>query len=291
MELFTYQPPAPRIILQNSPSYDPKTEERVFISLTKDGVVVTEDQELEYTHYLTGEGAKADFEMYLSSEARVLVNHLGWKKVRSLFEQDTADITKEPFGQRSLDPTKDEYDSKIRRSVNSLSKQLEESLDLEVAVKGTGIHLPPGDERREDLVKQYLRMRLLQIQSRTLLTEEQKEIIEFCPVYGVIRYNTEPPIEYQEWLLMKKIYGVGVEDVGYAMAVMGPYPEVEPGFDHTKYPLLAKALRLREYPTWSDAKSNLRRQGLAISDLSGRNILEWRRQDTGRSFYTIIDQK
>src|SRR3990167_5843679 len=294
-EVVKYQPPQPFIVL---PDYDPENKTRRFIRLTETGLVVTYNQELDYYHYLKGKDSSVNFDMYLSAEARKLMTQLGWKRIRDLFQIDIEYINNKPFGARSLDPTRELNEAQIRRSINKVSDELQKVIGIPIAIKGTGKIVNPVYEWefnrvREDLIGQYLRMRQLQVEARTVLTDEQKRIIELLPVYGVIKYPIETKEKYQEWLIMKKVVdGKMVKDVPYVMAMPGARPEdsIKYGFDDDKYSELAGALGLRRHPLWSDALRSLRSQGLSISDLAGRNILEQMTPSGGKR-YTIIDQK
>ena len=159
-----------------------------------------------------------------------------------------------------------------------------------VAVKGTGRGLTAGHEDREDLLKQYLLMRQLQVDSETCLTPSQKDLFTFCPVYAAIRAPVQRIEGNQEWLLMARVVnGEWTKDRGY-FAEYGPAVAQEGIDPDTDYELM-RAFNLYNFnATWKEFGKRLRKQGLYVKDLAGRNVLR-SIDEKGKKHYTIIDQK
>lgn len=284
----------------NQPEYRIPREEKVKISPAKptttpwgersvclnNQLLVTENPNLKYLHYVNGEGDKKNFEMYLSYEARELAHKLGWQKVRQLFEDNIGLITNDPFGERSIDPSRQEKEAQIRRSINPITDELEQILEVPIAIKGTGIRLQPGHPDREDLRSQYTLMRYLQLKSQHVLTPEQKAVLEFTPVYGVIKYPVDRPERFQEWLIMRRYDDAErVEDHKLFLPWLGQYL----GFDREEHSRLAQAFSVNS-GSWNDLLWRFRGSGLEVSDISGRNLLCFKTDDEQQR-YAVIDQK
>ena len=271
------------------------------VPLKPERLLVTQQPSLDYIHYLTGDGREIHFEMYLSTEARDLMKKLGWKKIRQLLEQEIARVHNDPFGQTSIDNTKDDPRSQKLRSVNSLGEEVEQLVGMPIATKGTGKGLEPegkvlvtkgGYSTRENLLEQYVDMRHFQIKSQLVFNDAQKAVLEFCPVYAAVRYPVDTPEKYQEWLIMKRVVnGQQVED----HVCRGPqyynHGREFLGFDTREHPDLAEAFDVL-YRDWNSLfwRFNGNEMGLRVSDISGRNVL-WTLKPDGRKFYTIIDQR
>lgn len=115
---------------------------RVLVELS-DKLLVTRNPELKYTHYINGASDRINFEMYLSFEARELVKKFGWKNMRAMFEENLAQIDKDPYSINSLDPDRTKHDAQVRRTINPISQKFEDILGIPIVIKGSGILLPP----------------------------------------------------------------------------------------------------------------------------------------------------
>jgi len=268
-----------------------KTEEK-FHELQK-GILIAEDESLCSFHYIKLSSAEekrtVEFEMYLSDEARILMKKLGFKKIRKLFGREFEVITVDPFGNQSIDPAKNEDFAKKMRTVNTISQELENILGRPVAIKGTGMGLQPGHPDREDLILQYRKMKELEIVSKGELSSEEKELLEFLPVFGVIRCpvssaDRDSVREYQEWLIMERVVGGGSRIEDESLAVIGrPYACL--GFKVKDHPELAKVFGRvfsgDDYCRWEDVEDELRMKGIPVGDLAGRNVL-WHLNPEGK---------
>lgn len=256
--------------------------------------------------------------MHLSDEAAGLTRDGGWKKVRSLFEEDFEHVRKEPFGSRSLDPQLDDMDSRRLRTINQASAEIERELHLPIAIKGTGLGPLQNWQEYENLTEQYVFMRRLQHSSENL-PANLKEILSVCKMYGVVRVPIEATEtvgklqpRHHEWLIMERIENGQQMDthlVNIMYIHIGGPPDQpdppEPFFEPEKHPDLLKALSNSGLGMAEDKASYTPRDGsyeaLAnalwsaglrprLTDLAGRNILITKMPD-GRNHYTLIDQR
>lgn len=133
-------------------------------------------------------------------------------------------------------------------------------------------------------------MRFLQLQSQEVFSDEQKEILEFAPVYGVVKYPIEGSKCFQEWLIMKR-YDNAERVKTYKLQGPQWHRHGMPylGFDIHEHPRLQQAID-SAFGDWNDLVSRLESRGLPVSDLSGRNILHYPGK-SGQTNYAIIDQK
>lgn len=256
----------------------------------KEKLLVTENKDLEFVHYVAGKEGRIGFEMLLSTEALSLARKAGWKELRNIFEENISSFEHDPFGEQSIDPSKKESFAQTRRSVNSITQDLEKMIGLPLAIKGTGIGLSPRHPDREDLVSQYKLMRNLQLKSAQVFSDETKEVLEFAPVYGVIKYPVDRPEKYQEWLIMKRYDNAQrVEDHKMRGPVWHRHGLQFAGFDPREHPRFAIAAG-SPYGDWAELLLQLKAKGLPVTDLSGRNVLYYPNSD-GQNKYAIIDQK
>lgn len=200
-------------------------------------------------------------------------------------------LRRDPFGETSIDPHVLESEFQGRRAVNSLQEDIQSLVRLPVAIKST-FGPEKGYFRREDLVDQFIFMRELQFRARECLLEQQRETIEFLPVYGVIKTRE------QDFLIMKRIEGgteiadCRVRFLSYGWPGSGD-PDYEPAFYAKDHQDLLEAMGLRntavEPIRWRYITQHLGNQlGLRLHDLAGRNVLYYQEED--RQKYVVIDQ-
>lgn len=254
----------------------------------QNGVVGWYDRSVDSYYYLKREQGVTAFEMYLSTEARQLIQErTGWKNIRNEMEGQIADIVRLPFGHpssrnhtRQIDPER--YTP--QRVVHGIALDLQDSLQLPIAIKGTGLQLKPPE--REDLLRQYRLMRDLALTADRVFTDRQKEIVSVCPVYGAVRFPTSSPKVFQEWLFMREV--VNGRQVPTVL-IENPYGPDYRGFSVDDHPALVEFGGGRG--DWEDVTEFLSiNYGMHATDLAGRNVL-WTADKTGKKHYTIIDQK
>lgn len=256
--------------------------------------LLTRNEALKYDHYLAG-----DFDLYISDEIKTSIDTEGWAKIRSLFESELTMIEIDPFGERSVDPDKDEYHTQQIRSVNLLSEKVTELLRQEIVLKG--VFKDPLNSHqvidgqlmlkgRPPLTKQFVSMRQLAHDREKYLNDEQKALLEVCPVYAMIGYDIQKGegkdlrTVRQEWLIMKRIRGEHPEEISYTK-IGSRYGSS--GFDGEKNQDLIQVFDVNG-ERWDDFRTALSRAGLHVTDIKTQNIFFT--EENGKRHYTLIDQ-
>lgn len=250
------------------------------------GLSLERNSELGYSHYLV-EGGSLD--MYVSDEIRQL--GLPLRRLRDLAEVEFDRVTRDPFGRTNIDPHADEEFARNRRVISRLEEGIQAEIGLPIAIKSV---VADEDGEKEDLLDQYLYMRTLEVASGTRLTERQKAVIEFLPVYGAVRTRD------QEFLIMKHVRGgTEIEDQTITTQSMGGWGSsgdsaTEPAFSGKEHnDFLQAVLKRRRCPAkpvrWRHVAMELgETMGMPLRDLAGRNVLVFSEGDQRK--YAIIDQ-
>ncbi len=260
-------------------------------------LAVTHSEDLKYLHYLKVEPGydNVPFEMYVSDEAKDIIRKIGWKRLRRALEEEFHNIDEDPQGEQSIDPGKDDEQARKQRTVNRLSEELEQSLGVPIAIKGTGEYASNNDNR-ESLTRQFVRMRTLEAAMPKALSPEQQAIFKVCKVFAVINYKVGYPKGDQEWLIMERVPNAQqVKDVKYGSGS----GESDIGFDPKEHPRLAHLFGEKSIRTWQGLKKKFYEHKLELTDFNksnffgytgtGRNIL-WNLNNNGEKVYTLIDQ-
>ena len=251
-------------------------------------VLVEHNDELRFTHYLVKDvrGSGNTTEIYISDELKGF--DLSFKKLKEFAFIEFPRVTTDPFGETSIDPHVSESFARSQRAVNRLKDDVQNLISEPIAIKSS-----VGIDRvlREDLIDQYLFMRQLQLTALERLTQKQKEIIEFLPVYAAIRLRD------QDFLVMKKIdEAKEIKDQEVPYRSFGwpgaGDPDTELGFSASEHRILLEVLGIRclsETALWQDVAFKLREiLGIRSHDLAGRNVLEHQSREGKK--YVVIDQ-
>ena len=207
---------------------------------------------------------------------------LGWKKIRKIFEAKFEEIQSDAFGPDSIDPGKNEKENQKERIVNSFGPEIENALGIPIAIKGTG-DIQQSHERWESLKDQYLEMRQLQFKFAKL-PSKIIEVVNICPVYGLIIHGVESEKEYQEYLIMRRVPNARWLD---------PVDIQEMTFFASEHPRLIDAFDMRDdlgTGSLSIIEHDLVEQGIYLRDISNRNFLYDATVPPRHRTYTIIDQ-
>lgn len=256
------------------------------INLEPGSVAIERNNDLECSRYVI-DGRDLPIEIYISDELRNA--GLSFKKLKEFGIAELKRIRDEPFGETNIDPHVSENFAREQRAINRIRDDIQSLIGDPIAIKSS---TPEGNRINMggDLIDQYLFMRKLQIVSGETLTAEQKRVIEFLPVYGVVRVGNVG------FLIMKLIKrGQEIKDEPVPVTPIGwgyGYPEFEPAFSAPEHKELIDVLRLNYFDglmKWSYVCSALGRAlGIRLHDLAGRNVLCSRNGASKK--YTIIDQ-
>lgn len=260
-------------------------------------LAVTHNSQLKYFHYLKVEPGfdNVRFEMYIADEAKAITQKIGWKRLRDALEEELRTIEKNPQGEKSIDPDKNNDQAQQQRSVNRLGAEFEEVVGTPIAIKGTGKQ-SISSNNRENLARQFIRMRTLEAEMRQALTKEQQEVFKACKVFALISYAADYPKGEQEWLIMERVpEAQWVKDVRYGSGSN----EFDIGFDPEEHPGLAHLFGEAEVKTWQGLKQEFENRGIVLPDFNkrnifgftgtGRNVL-WNSGQDDKKVYTLIDQ-
>ncbi len=253
------------------------------------------------------------FEMYMTDEIRREVGEKGYGIVRKLLEEDMRSILLDPYGERSLDPDKNERTAQRLRTINAAISELEQLIGRPLCIKGTGRDTYLQDPDRENLIFQFDVMRELALRNPHITEQTQKELgfspIRFADVYAAIQYpiHKDPekwadPHDVQQFLIMERVPNAKrVFEVGkrYAVATLGwggnnSGVETVYGFDSTGHPRLAAFCHARsrdEFVMFDEVQRQLRILGISnASDVAARNVIYSDAPPNQRN-YVIIDQR
>jgi len=253
------------------------------------------------------------FEMWMTDEIRKEVGEKGYGIIRKLVEKDFRSILLDPYGERSLDPDKNEETAQRLRTINAAISELEQLIGRPLCIKGTGKDTYLQDPDRENLMFQFDVMRELALRNPHITEQTQEDLgftpIRFADVYAAIQYpiHKDPerwvnPHDVQQFLIMervpnaKRIFEVGKR---YAVATLGwggnnSGVETVYGFDSKEHPRLADfchASSRDEFVMFDEVQRQLWILGIGnASDVAARNVIYSEAPPNQRN-YVIIDQR
>lgn len=248
-------------------------------------VVVERNSKLRCTHYMLKDRGEA-VEIYISDELKEM--GIGFKKIKELTVFEIERVNSDPFGTTNIDPRVQTSLVRGNPAINRLSFKTQTLLGLPVAIKS----MPLSTSIDENLIEQYLFMRQIQLRAEVVLEDNQKEILEFLPVYGVVKIGD------QSFLLMKQVEGATeVEEIIVPFLSHGWMgsgdPYTESAISRTKYADLFEVLRMGCFDglvRCRHIRENLQNMlGVKLGDIAGRNIL-FTKIEGGKRKYYILDQ-
>lgn len=253
------------------------------------GVVVNRNENLRYSHYTVSDSITNLVEVYITDELRMA--GLPFRELKRLAAIELKRIKDDPFGETSIDPHVSDADARAQRAVNRLRESIQEAVTFPIAVKSSVESERDTYYGKEDLIDQFLFMRELQFVSQERLSDEQKALLEFLPVYGAVKSNV------REFLIMKRIVGATeIHDVvvpfqTYGWAGSGD-PDSELALVTSEHEDLIEAIgfklppKLLRYRYITMAFNEV--LGVYLHDLAGRNVLYY--SENGNRKYAVIDQ-
>lgn len=253
-------------------------------------IVFARNDELKYTHYTLHGNSAEPLEIYIADELKM--TGLPFKRLKRYAIRELRRIKSDSLGETNIDPHVSERFARSRRAVNCLRERIQGAINLPIAVKSSVESQKDSDLEKEDLIDQFLFMRELQFASQMRLSDKQKKVFGFLPVYGAIRADG------QDFLIMKHIMGATeIQDREVPFITHGwagggdPYSEYAVAISEHKALLeaigfdLPSAGSVRYRYITSELSSLL---GMRLHDLAGRNVLY--HSDGGKRKYVIIDQ-
>jgi hypothetical protein len=228
--------------------------------------------------------------IYVSDELK----HLGlrFRMLRELGIAEIQRVNNDPFGETSIDPHVSEPFARAQRSVNRLRDDIQNLVTLPIALKSS-YQTANTVQHREDLLDQYLFMRRLQVQSQARLSPEQREVIEFLPVYGAVRIGDQDLLVMKRVKDAKEIEDRRVPFRSYGWPGSGD-PDSELAFSSLQHVEFLEALghdtsNMIGPVRWRTVTMRLSEMmGIPLHDLAGRNVLYTEAEEHRK--YFIIDQ-
>lgn len=244
------------------------------------------------------------FELTLVDSLHDQIRARGMPGVRRDFLALEQRVMADPLGEDSLDHFKDTDAGQTARVVHPVTGSLADLIPgKRLALKGTGLEpeRAPGIVRRSDLATQFRVTLDAQRRQQQKFPEGIGDCVKINEVYGILRYR-RPDGRMQEWMLMERVEGDPVPNVGIALARLSRNgPGMAFGFRADGDPALAEILYqgplgrhyARDVERFSELGEAIGEQlGYSrfdnpFQDLNGNNVL---RHDTEHGpQYTIID--
>lgn len=233
-----------------------------------------------------------------------------------------ADIEKDPYGSRSVDPDRKTEGAQKRRAVNRATPELEKALGVgPVCVKSDAPDTYQGNPVRENLVLQFETMRNLALQNPAMRARMKKLVgdapLHFAQVYMAISYpvlkdrtriNWTNLHDIRQFLFLEYIPDAQrVDQILLARALLtlgfgggGNYSQPDEAFRASDHPRLKNLLKIRpyrydykdEYIDFKNLQDALRiEHGVGgITDIAARNLL-YALNVQGEKDYVVIDQR
>lgn len=241
--------------------------------LSTDEISAIPDVEEDFSDYWREIKFSDDAHVLVSNGVYDLIEKSGVDKERlgELIMMDIDAIERNPRGERSIDPLKNNEYEGYKRWINKLRGPLTTALGFpEVAVKKS-----LGDTR-EDLVYQFGKMLELRSKAEEVFTPEQKKELGLAEVYAVV--TVSKPDGIHQYLFMEKV-------PGERMDRQEPVPES-----------MAEAFgiagnKATDPRGWGSLTDLLVNMGVKVNDFGPKNTIKTPSQEEGlRPKYVAIDQ-
>lgn len=263
------------------------------------------------------------FQLWIADEMKPKLSPDFYRTMRKLITTDIADIEKDPFGARSVDPDKGAGAAQERRAVNRATSELEKALGVgPVCVKSDAPGTYLGNPVRENLAFQFETMRHLALQNAAIKASMNKAVgdvpLRFAQVYMALSYpivKTRTPEknwvnthDMRQFLFLEyipnaqRVEQILLNKVTLTLSFGGgrDYSQPVEGFKSADHPRLNKLLKIHpsryghddKFIEFAKLQEALQHDyGVdGITDIAARNLL-WYTNEQGVKEYVVIDQR